>query len=342
MFLDLFRKADKSLDVAGRWIAFILFLAASFTWLAKQMSWAGNLNWADAVFIGVGVALLISLIMSAALVAWRFFNPLPALPEPELDHNPKLEETNSEIKTVKIKIEKLEAEITSHQDNMLKLANETDKKTTDGLEKYDEIFDNLVRKTITRLAEIEKQSSDLQRFVDGLALKYGESDNDIKSVRHGAANLEKEIRQDSEQFRGALLAIYRREVSKMFAANILECHDKLFGPLQDGGKVIGDDWKDWKRTHQEWRRYLDRWMGQAAYFASDVKEKILQTPDEKYEYEWKVLDEQLPNAEAVRKFKQFRIQHTQWEDQRDRVEAKMVGVAFTGMQKMEVPSDEKS
>ena len=58
------------------WFAFFGLLAAAFTWLGKGLTVFGNLGWAEAVFLGVGTAAVLTLVLSAFLVAWRFFKPL--------------------------------------------------------------------------------------------------------------------------------------------------------------------------------------------------------------------------------------------------------------------------
>lgn len=71
-----FWKVDQAIDVIWRWAAVFSAIAAGFAWLAKRLTWLEKISWADAVLIGVGSALLISLIMSFALIAWRYFRPL--------------------------------------------------------------------------------------------------------------------------------------------------------------------------------------------------------------------------------------------------------------------------
>lgn len=72
----LLGKADTWLDVALRWGGAFSIAWAFLSWLAKRMTWLGTLNWADAVALGLGGAMLLSVIVSFALVAIRYFRPL--------------------------------------------------------------------------------------------------------------------------------------------------------------------------------------------------------------------------------------------------------------------------
>jgi hypothetical protein len=72
----LLGKADTWLDVAQRWGAGFVLAWAGLSWLAKHVSWLGDVNFADALALGLAGAMLLSLVISIALIAIRFFRPL--------------------------------------------------------------------------------------------------------------------------------------------------------------------------------------------------------------------------------------------------------------------------
>jgi hypothetical protein len=61
----------------GYWAAFILAVGAIMGWIASYIPSFSGSGWATYIYIGFGAACLLSLVLSAALVAWRYFKPLP-------------------------------------------------------------------------------------------------------------------------------------------------------------------------------------------------------------------------------------------------------------------------
>jgi hypothetical protein len=59
-------------------------LSVLSTWVAKNVEPIAVLGWGAVVFAGIGAACIIMLVASVCLVAWRYFNPLPPAPPPEL------------------------------------------------------------------------------------------------------------------------------------------------------------------------------------------------------------------------------------------------------------------
>ena len=52
-------------------------VSAAFGWLAKKMTYFGVLGWPEAIFIGVGAACVVVLVLSAGAAGWRFLRPVP-------------------------------------------------------------------------------------------------------------------------------------------------------------------------------------------------------------------------------------------------------------------------
>lgn len=61
------------------WVEFIgwLGVAAVMTWAASAFSTIAEQGWGAVVFAGIGAACVVSLCVSASLVAWRWFYPFP-------------------------------------------------------------------------------------------------------------------------------------------------------------------------------------------------------------------------------------------------------------------------
>ncbi len=64
----------------GIWATALGVVWGGMSYLASYITALSGLGWAAYVFIGLGAACVLSLVMSAALVAWRYFNPLPPPP----------------------------------------------------------------------------------------------------------------------------------------------------------------------------------------------------------------------------------------------------------------------
>jgi hypothetical protein len=63
-----------------RWATFFGLVAAFMSWVASHIMPIYQYGWGAAVFAGVGFACIVTLVISSALVAWRYFNPLPEQP----------------------------------------------------------------------------------------------------------------------------------------------------------------------------------------------------------------------------------------------------------------------
>lgn len=70
--LKWFPKADKGLDVAVRWAGLWGGMTAAFTWLNKNVSWFGHLNWAEALLLAIAFALATMLALSVALAVGAY------------------------------------------------------------------------------------------------------------------------------------------------------------------------------------------------------------------------------------------------------------------------------
>ena len=321
--LDYFSKADKGLDVALRWFGAFTLLSGLASGLAKSMSWLGNLNWADAIFVGIAIACLITIVLSLALIAVRLFRPLSKsshFPAPELDYGPV-----TEWQDIRITVENLEIELKSAQENL----REQVKETTVVSNRLD---------TVTKLTN--KMSGQTSEYVELLRSQDETLRNEMRDLHHRAEVANRELSKLSQRVGESFAALQQREFLSVFDRHIGVHSSTLYDRLRAGERYDERDWAEWEKVHCQWRSMLNRWLDNARFYFRDISDVVLRTDDEKYRGEWTVSDEQFPNAEAVRTFKQYRIQQSQWEEAKEAVESRIKQVAFVGLRECEVQASD--
>jgi hypothetical protein len=97
----LLGRADSWLDVLLRWGTAFAAAWAGFSWLATQMRAFGNIGWAEAIALGLGGAMLLSLVVSLALIAVRYFRPIQIASKDPIYSDP-LEDDNIQTSIGKI------------------------------------------------------------------------------------------------------------------------------------------------------------------------------------------------------------------------------------------------
>jgi hypothetical protein len=75
---------EKVVARVARWAAFVGAVAVVMTWVASHTAPIYQHGWGVIVFAGVGIACVVVLVVSGALVAWRYFNPIPEKPDEHL------------------------------------------------------------------------------------------------------------------------------------------------------------------------------------------------------------------------------------------------------------------
>jgi len=75
--LQNFTKIDDTVRRIGSWFTFFSIVSAAMSWVASYIAPIYKYGWGAVVFAGIGSACAITLVASGALVAWRYFNPLP-------------------------------------------------------------------------------------------------------------------------------------------------------------------------------------------------------------------------------------------------------------------------
>lgn len=85
-----FAGLDPHINRIASWAGIVGLVWAGMTWVASQAAPLAGFGWAVYVFIGFAVACVLSLVLSFALVAWRYFRPLPT-PSMAEQTTPRLE-----------------------------------------------------------------------------------------------------------------------------------------------------------------------------------------------------------------------------------------------------------
>lgn len=155
--------------------------------------------------------------------------------------------------------------------------------------------------------------------------------SEIAELRRGGAALEETIKRNDEHIRQSLYAILARERLNEMGARIEELANELCRRLTEGERYTSKDWDEWVNAHHNWERTLGTWIDLARWYAKDVQSRVLTIDDREYDETWNVVDEQFPNADAVRRFKRHRIIQSHWELVRDQVSQGVERVAFSGM-----------
>lgn len=133
-------------------------------------------------------------------------------------------------------------------------------------------------------------------------------------------------------------AINLREKLAGLQATIEMDASDLYDALSRGEEYDQARWQRWESVHGHWFSTLNEWLDIATWYAIAVKERTLTVDDEKYSAGWTISDSQFPDAEAVRRFKKFRIIQQQWEAVVPSVKAGLEQVAFVGLTESEVRS----
>jgi hypothetical protein len=73
----IFQKIDENVRRFVTWITFFGIVSAAMSWAAAYIIPITKYGWGAVVFAGVGAACGVTLVGSCALMAWRYFNPIP-------------------------------------------------------------------------------------------------------------------------------------------------------------------------------------------------------------------------------------------------------------------------
>ncbi len=76
-----FTALDRNINRIAAWGTFVGLVWVAMSWVASNIAPLAGYGWGAFVFVGLGAASVLSLVMSMALIAWRYFNPLPTQSE---------------------------------------------------------------------------------------------------------------------------------------------------------------------------------------------------------------------------------------------------------------------
>jgi hypothetical protein len=211
---------------------------------------------------------------------------------------------------------------------------------------------------------LDKRCDDISKAVDALAggmaatdnalfEKIGEEktrinaiidDNNRTNVRLETLESEvKDLKTATAKVPAALHAIYQREVITRIAGLIEMLASEMYDGFHNGETYDEQRWLGWEEAHGKWEAAVRGWIENGGrWYAPAVDARVYLVDDEKYGQHWGVRDAQFPDterlsrSEAVRRFKKFRIIHTQWREVREEVDRGIVQVAFVGLTPEEV------
>jgi hypothetical protein len=102
--MSLRSKIEPFANRVGNWGTFFTTVSAVMSWIASYVTPLAAYGWGAYVFAGFGAACVISLVLSATLVAWRKFDPLPIrdISSPLILSHPGEAESDSKFEDLKI------------------------------------------------------------------------------------------------------------------------------------------------------------------------------------------------------------------------------------------------
>lgn len=78
----IWRTTDRAIDRAVYWAGAYSLVSGIFSWVGSKLQFLQPYGWPEHVMFGVAVAAILFLVLSAGLVAWRYFKPVPAVAHP--------------------------------------------------------------------------------------------------------------------------------------------------------------------------------------------------------------------------------------------------------------------
>lgn len=144
------------------------------------------------------------------------------------------------------------------------------------------------------------------------------------------------VDKEKNQTRLSFHTLGMRDDLSEIESEILELAALLYDKFKEGETYDINMWNSWDSVHSRWDQQLKTWLQIAQWYAEGVKKRTLNVDDRAYGQQWSVRDNQFPDAEAVRRFKKFRIIHTQWLEVLPSVREGVRSVAFGGMSDRDV------
>jgi hypothetical protein len=205
--------------------------------------------------------------------------------------------------------------------------------------------DNALSERLTEAEKLGKQNEAVSKTTLALVSQeqkhaineFREVRQALNLLRHDLDLAEEARKAEQEKVRESVYAIYNRELLAELAAKIERDASEMYDDLKRGETYDQERWLEWEKAHDRWESALSVWTQNGQWYAPAVAERTFTIDDRAYAQRWNVKDDQFPDtedlsrSEAVRRFKKFRIIHTQWQEVRKNVDNGVFQAAFVGL-----------
>lgn len=316
MTRSLFR-ADRKFR---RWEPYVGLLISTgfFTYAGRHLKVLGQIGWAEAIFLGLCAACLVSL----ALALWRYARPIKASPA---DVVTAAADAEVEIgRRLDVHERLLESQVEKRfelERSLAKLSGEV----TDLTE---------IKKAI--VSDYQRMSGLESRLTDALDSLKGAVRSDLETMKKNVHHLEATINEHHKQTLLSFHALNVRERLQKLGDEISCDASYLHDRIAAGERLDAKDWDKWDNVHHHWSSAVTDWGKLSQWFAHDVSARLFDVSEDEYGMPFGVQDAQFPTADANRRYKRHRIIHAHWEHVREDVMSGLQQVIFHGMSEREV------
>lgn len=296
-------------------------LVTIFTTLFGFFEPIAQYGWAAVVLSGFACAGIAVLILSAGMVAWRYFNPITKEPQSTPDESALAGDAGlSEPEIASLVDARL------HEFLATKLRAEFI--TNAQHHAYDE-----------KVADLADKVKDARTVADGavelIDKRFGDTTIDINSLEAQIADLKRNweawthqhCREQDGRFKnvdGGFRALGDREKLGRIAERIEERATWLLQSSE--GKKL--DWTYWEGRFQKWREELTNYGKIASHYLPDVPALIRDVPAEKLSGNWPESRDLFPNDDAMLAHRTATIIMRNFAEQHERVIACVEAYAF--------------
>ncbi|MEZ5734937.1 MAG: hypothetical protein R3E09_03880 [Novosphingobium sp.] len=260
-------------------------MSAAVSWLAKHLTWLGEINWAEAIFIGLFGAAILVFLFTASLALYRLFRPIAKSPLTEKERQSPLVQAEIE-NVVGAKIENALGEPKTQIAQVKTIVTELKVE----LERVEQLSKEAKGHSEAASTTLGAMLSETNKKLDG-RIEYFE--DRISSLNERFKNVD-----------NGFSAILNREWHERFFKELGEAFDLIAEPV-NAGQGIGDD-RAWLQSVKDWRGKLDQWLTIVDYYAMGATEKVLKIPDALYDDVW-TFDEKPLTANQVHRYKEAAI-----------------------------------
>lgn len=272
------------------WFTFVGLVWGAMSWVASQVTPLAGLGWGTYVFVGLGAACILSLVLSAALVAWRYFNPLSATPA----------ETESETQQIR-------NDLGTHSQMLFQHGKATE-----------DIHDKLKDMTTTFVNLAKASADDLSRTVDGINKKINATN---ERIEQNATS----IRLEYDRLWEKVFAIRTAHEMRRLKSEIVRLILLLDRPLKQPKDER--NWTNWGKRFHRFRSAMHQFESLAsAYFPKEAPNLTFVNPSIYRIDDGDFAADQFPDHGTAHDFKTFRQMSSAFESlgsgMLERIEAK--------------------